>query len=52
MEAIQNQILRINSNTHQSKDLKEVVQVLTPLFKCLYKEYDQIISDIKHLRKK
>ena len=50
MEAIQNQILRIISGTHQSKDMDEVVQVLTSLFKCLTKENYYIISDIYYLR--
>ena len=50
MEAIQNQILKIISCTHQSKDTEEVLQVLTSLFECLNKENNDMISDIKYLR--
>ena len=51
MEAIQIQILRIISSTHQSKDMEEVVQVVTSLFECLRTENNDIISDVKDLRK-
>ena len=50
MDAIQNQILTIISNTHQSKDMEEIVQVLTSLFECVKKENNYMISDIKDLR--
>ena len=50
MEVIQSQILRIISSTHQSKDVEEVVLVLTSFFECLKKENNDIISDIKDLR--
>ena len=50
MEAIQNQILRIISSIHQSKDMEEVVEVLTLIFEWLSKENNDIISTIKNKR--
>ena len=61
MEAIQNkvsivisiencQLISIISIAHQSKDMEEVVQVLTSFFKCVKKENNDKISDIKYLR--
>ena len=50
MEAIQNQILRIISITHQSMNTEEVVEVPTSLFECLNKENNYIISDTQDLR--
>ena len=47
MDVIQNQILRIISNTHRSKDMEEVVKVLTSLFGCPKKENNDTISDIQ-----
>ena len=50
METIQNQILTIMSNAHQSKITEKIVQVLTSLFECIKKENNDMISDIKYLR--
>ena len=50
MEVIQNQVLKIVSSIHQSKDMEEIVQVLTLLFECVKKENNNMISDIKDLR--
>ena len=50
METIQNQILRTISSTHQSRDMEEILEVLTSLFECRKKENNDIISDTKNLR--
>ena len=50
METIQNQILNIISNAHQSKDMEVIVQVLTSFCECVKKENNYRISDIKNLK--
>ena len=53
MEAIQAHVLRIIiSNTHQSKNMEEVIQVSTSLFEYLKKKNNDIILDINDLREK
>ena len=39
--------MKIISSTHQSKDMKVIIQLLTSLFECIKKENNNMISDKK-----